>query len=187
MKVLYSTQAVVEFDGKFHYNNAVQASYRKYMNDGDEITVFCYKKKVEKSKSDIVDKNVKFIFAQKVNTVKSIFRGDSKLNEKQAELLVKSADFCVVNLPCAHSYQVIKYAKKFKKPYLSVVVGCPWDALWNFDWRGKMLAPIAFFRLRAVMKHASYSIYVTNIFLQRRYPTKGEYIGCSDLSVAKSM
>lgn len=185
MKVLYSTQSVVEYDGQHYYSNPVQATYKRYLTLGENINVFCYLKNTRQPKSDLVDDGaVKFTFAKKVNTFGALLRRDSELNDKQAEMLVKDADVCVCHVPCDHSYQVIKYAKKYGKPYLIVVCGCPWDALWNYDWRGKLLAFNAFLKLRSVMKDAPYSIYVTNEFLQKRYPTRGKSIGCSNVNIS---
>jgi glycosyltransferase involved in cell wall biosynthesis len=185
MKVLYSTQSVVEFDGQHYFSNPVQAAYRRYLTLGEEITVFSYLKVVKQPKSTKVDDGaVKFFFAKKINTFTAILRHDSEWNDKQAEKLVKESDVCVCHVPCGHSYQVIKYAKKFNKPYLIVVCGCPWDALWNYDWRGKLLAPQAYFTLKSIVRDAPYSIYVTNEFLQKRYPTKGKSIGCSNVNIS---
>ena len=188
MKVLYSTQSVVEYDGQHYYSNPVQATYKRYLALGEDITVFSYLKKTDKPKSDLVDDGVvKFSFAKKVNSLGALLRRDNACNDIQAESLVKEADVCVCHVPCDHSYQVIKYAKKYGKPYLTVVCGCPWDALWNYDWRGKILAPKAYFTLKRIMKDAPYSIYVTDEFLQKRYPTNGKSIGCSNVNISTGM
>jgi glycosyltransferase involved in cell wall biosynthesis len=185
MKILYSTQSVVEFDGQHYYSNPVQATYKRYLVLGNELSVLAYKKQVDKPKSDLVDDGaVKFKFAKKVNSFGAMLRRNSAWNDRQAEKLVKEADVCVCHVPCGHSYQVIKYAKKYGKPYLTVICGCPWDALWNYDWRGKLLAPKAYLKLRNVMRDAPYTIYVTNEFLQKRYPTRGKSIGCSNVNIS---
>lgn len=185
MKVLYSTQSVVEYDRKHYYSNPVQATYKRYLTLGEDITVLSYMKHVEKPQSDIIDEGVlKFAFVKKVNTFKGLIKRESKTNEKIIENLVKQTDICVCHVPCSHSLLVIKYARKYGKPYMNVVCGCPWDALWNFDWRGKLLAPKAYFALKKIQREASYSIYVTNEFLQQRYPTKGKSIGCSNVNIS---
>ncbi len=58
-----------------------------------------------------------------------------------------------------------------------------WDSLWNYSALGKILAPYSFIMTRDVIKNAKYVIYVTNEFLQRRYPTLGESVGCSDVEL----
>jgi len=185
MKVLYSTQSVVEFDGHHYYSNPVQATYKRYLTLGEDITVLSYMKHVEKPQSDHVDEGaVKFVFVKKVNTLKGMLKRESKADDAKIEKLVRESDVCVCHIPCGHSYKVIKYAKKYNKPYMTVVCGCPWDALWNYDWRGKILAPMSFFNLRSIQKAAPYSIYVTNEFLQKRYPNIGKSVGCSNVNIS---
>jgi len=63
------------------------------------------------------------------------------------------------------------------------IVGCPWDSLWNYSLKGKIIAPYMYFAMKIVVKNAPFAIYVTNEFLQHRYPCKGKSIGCSDVSL----
>src|SRR5690606_33132868 len=53
----------------------------------------------------------------------------------------------------------------------------------NYDWRGKLLANQKLKQYQNLMKKTSHSIYVTNDFLQKRYPTTGKFIGCSDVEI----
>ena len=76
-----------------------------------------------------------------------------------------------------------RYAKRLKKPYLAEVVGCPWDAYWNHSFSGKLLAPVITLSTRRMVKHASHVLYVTNEFLQRRYPTNGKRAAISDVAL----
>ena len=64
---------------------------------------------------------------------------------------------------------------------MTVVVGCSWDSYWNYNIKGKILAPFCYLSLRNAQKNAPFSIYVTNHFLQNRYPTTGKWIGCSNV------
>ena len=68
-------------------------------------------------------------------------------------------------------------------PYLAEAVGCPWDSLTHHSLKGKVLAPIAVVQMRYCMRHASYAIYVTRHFLQKRYPTKGKCASVSDVEL----
>src|SRR5690606_9772698 len=63
------------------------------------------------------------------------------------------------------------------------MVGCPWDAYWNPSLKGKIVAPIMWMLTRYSVKQAPYTVYVTNEFLQRRYPSKGISMGCSDVAL----
>lgn len=184
MKVLYSTQAVVEFDGKYYYNNSVNSTYKRYLPLGDEIIVMSYLKKVSSSKHDRIDSDaIKFLFIEKENSLKTVI-SNSKSNKCKVKECVDEVDFCVAHVPCRHSIQVIEYARKVKKPCMTVVCGCPFDALWNYNWKGKLVAPWMFLRLRKAQKNAEYSIYVTKSFLEARYPNKGRFIGCSNVNIS---
>ena len=70
-----------------------------------------------------------------------------------------------------------------KKPYLVEVVGCPWDSLWNYGIKGKIIAPSLTFSMKKQVKNAEYVIYVTKHFLQERYPTKGKSTNCSNVEI----
>lgn len=184
MKVLFSTQSTVQFDGTNYYSNPIQAEYKRYLELSNDITVFCHLKEVKKATHDRVDQNaLRFVFAEKINSISALLKNYSKKNDEIAKEEVKKADVCVIHLPSDHGNQVIKYAKKYGKPYMTTVCGCPWDAYWYYDWRGKFLAPFAYLSLRKYQKDAPFSIYVTNEFLQRRYPTNGKSIGCSNVNI----
>lgn len=184
MKVLYSTQSTVEFDGKHYYSNPIQAAYKKYLVLGDEITVLCHEKMVRDSHSDCIDDAaVRFCFIKKINSLKGLLSGYILHNKKIINELVKETNFCVIHTQNPHAIQVVRSCKKYRKPYLTVVGACPWDALWNYDWRGKIIAPLAWLQLRIIQNDTPYSIYVTKEFLQKRYPTKGLSIACSDVNI----
>lgn len=101
-----------------------------------------------------------------------------KQRKKIIKKLVEDADAVIIRGNCDNA---IKYAKKYSKPYIIEVVGCVWDALWNYNFKGKILAPLSFYNMKKNIKNSKYAIYVTNEFLQKRYPTKGKNTNCSDV------
>ena len=183
MKVLISTQTGVQYDGKHYYGNSARAVYRRYKEFGDECRLICHRIDVQHATNDILDSDVQLRFFKKTNTIKGFLHGNLTYNDKLAEEQVKWAEFCIVHLPSDNGYQVIKYCRRYNKPYLTVVCGCPWDAYWNHGWQGKLLAPIEYMLLKRAQKEAPYTIYVTNEFLQKRYPTNGVAIGCSNVEI----
>ena len=179
MRILLSTMNVIEFDGSHHCNNALSDIIPRYKIFGDDITLLCHKKDSENPKSKRLNLDtVRFI------PIKKSFIVCPQETKDLIENKVRGTDLCIVHLPSFHGEQVIKAAIKFQKPYLTVICGCPWDSLWNYNWKGKLLAPLMYMRLRKVQRNASYSIYVTKSFLQRRYPTSGKWINCSNVEVS---
>ncbi len=183
MRVLFSTMNTIEFDGKYYYSNAIPDMYRRYQVLGKDITLLCHAKKVDKAKSQLIDPDaIKIIIIKKRNTFKSRLAGSGETNKILLEE-VRKADMCVIHTPSSYGNKVIEYAKKLNKPYLTVICGCPWDSLWNYDWRGKMLAPFSYLSMKKWQRDAPYSIYVTRYFLQGRYPTSGKWINCSNVEM----
>lgn len=76
-----------------------------------------------------------------------------------------------------------RYAQKYHKPFLVEVVSCTWDAYWNHSTMGKIIAPFLTLFTRRMVRRASHVVYVTEEFLQRRYPTKGRQIAVSDVAL----
>lgn len=61
------------------------------------------------------------------------------------------------------------------------LVGCPWDSYWHHSFRGKIIAPIAWLITRKAVKDSPYVVYVTNKYLQDRYPNHNNNISCSNV------
>lgn len=103
--------------------------------------------------------------------------------KKILEKAIAQSDYVVARVPSMIGFYAVDIASRFGKPLLVEVVACPWDASWNHSFKGKIIAPLYFFKMKKVLKKAPYAIYVTNEFLQRRYPTKGKAISCSDVAL----
>jgi glycosyltransferase involved in cell wall biosynthesis len=90
----------------------------------------------------------------------------------------------VIGRASALGNMAIASAKKLGKPYVREVVGCSFEALWyHGSWLGKLYAPYSFLRARRLTREAPYVVYVTESFLQKRYPTRGKWINCSDVEL----
>ena len=61
------------------------------------------------------------------------------------------------------------------------VGGCSWDSYFNHSLTGKLIAPYMYFSQKISVKYASYATYVTEKWLQKRYPTKGVSINASNV------
>jgi glycosyltransferase involved in cell wall biosynthesis len=67
------------------------------------------------------------------------------------------------------------------KKHIFEVVACAWDSMWNHGLKMKLLAPLFYLINRIMIAKAENVVYVTNRFLQRRYPNKRNSIGCSNV------
>ena len=130
-------------------------------------------KKVELDGLEIVE-------IQNLNTVKG-FLIDKRSFTKIIEEQVKCADLIFARMPSVISDIAIKSAKKMGKKYMVEVGGCAWDSYWNHGLLGKCIAPYMFLNEFIGIRNAEYASYVTESWLQRRYPCKGHNISASNV------
>lgn len=183
VKLIYAGPNTIAVCGGRYYNNAAEAMMQRYRRMADKIVVVGTQKQVVESHDmELAGDDLEFVDVKKVNTLHSLMY-ERRENQRIISKLVADADLCVAHVPSFPGEMLANEARRQKKPCLNVVIGCSWDATWNYDWRGKLLAPFRFLALRKVQRQATHSIYVTEEFLQHRYPTKGKSIGCSDVKI----
>ncbi len=181
-------------DGPIYNNNDKTIYYGVHYNDilierysyfGEQV-IFLTRSKViaeEKAKNYSLIKHPAFSHIE-VPNFKSI---SNYVKKPQAVAIIKKAvdenEVIILRLPSAIGTIAFEYAKSINKPVLIEMVACVYDALWNYDWRGKLIANYKMKNYQSILKDASHTIYVTDNFLQDRYPTFGKSIGCSDVIV----
>ena len=84
---------------------------------------------------------------------------------------VKNSDMFFLRIPSIISNMVADECLRQNKPYLVEVGGCAWDSYWNHSIKGKIVAPSMFLSEIKSVKNAAFATYVTEKWLQNRYPT----------------
>lgn len=183
-KVKIDSNDLLYTDGS--YSKEVWKRYLKYF---DSISIFMRKDYSSfsdeelKSKFNLVPDGFSFYELKDCggSIVKFLDPRIKKYNFELFKKLVDEHDFVIVRVPGMN--EAIGYLNKIRKPYLIEVVGCPFDSLWNHSWKGKILAPISYLSMKRTVKKAKNAMYVTNEFLQKRYPCHNYTIGCSDVII----
>ena len=153
---------------------------RYLLSDEDEMVLACrYSDAKEDEVANLVQTNGKRISVKAIPDP-SIAKRILALYKEPRFIEETIADCDVV---ICRGYWGVKACQKLKKKYLVEVVSCTWDAFSNHGVLGKINAPFAFLKARRKVKNAPYVVYVTNEFLQRRYPTRGQSIGISDVAL----
>lgn len=190
-KVLYVHDGTISLteDGKMYSLQFTEEIIQRYLLLGDSITACLRQNKITKMESEqfceIRNPNFTLASYPSFKSLSGHFKNKLKV-KKHIENLVKTHDVLVIRMPSAAGAIAVKAARKYKTPYLVEMVSCAFDALWHYDWRGKLLA---YFRLKKhqnLIKDCPYVIYVTEQFLQDRYPTTGASIGCSDVELIEA-
>lgn len=127
--------------------------------------------------------NVSFDLIRDLQSNKDRFL-KAKTIESKITSILKNVDFAIIRVPSTLGYIAQKICVKLGIKYVLEVVGCPWDAYVNHsDFRGKLIAPFEYLKLKRATKKSLNTIYVTQYFLQERYPTKGKSIGISNVNI----
>ncbi|MCO7622420.1 MULTISPECIES: glycosyltransferase family 4 protein [Pseudomonas] len=126
---------------------------------------------------------VSFRLLPNVSNFKGLLLGNS-LVRKVTKTLVSESDGIIARLPSRLGQLFIKEAIRQNKPYAVEVVGCAWGGLWDYgSWKGKLLAPFSAYTTKRMISRAPFALYVTEGFLQRRYPCKGITTFCSNVDI----
>lgn len=167
------------------FNNEV---WKRYLEHFDTINVLARKENLKdkfKNKTynsfDLPQTELKVIpsISGPIKQIKNKKEAESKIRE-----VLKESDALIARLPSETGNLAIKIAKELKVPYAVEVVACVWDALWNHgSLLAKAYAPLALYKMKRKVKSSPYTLYVTNEFLQKRYPTYGIVTNVSNVEI----
>lgn len=195
MNVLWAHDHTFYFNesGKFFSGGKLPyAVWERYLGVFDRMTVACRGKKTSPD-ADMAGKtlssgpNVDFL------VLPSLSNPVNKLTKRgYVEQILREAiskvDAVIARLPSEIGGEAIRIAKSLGKPYAVEVVACAWDGLWNYgNLQGKLYAPLALGQTRSQVKTAPYALYVTEQFLQARYPSVGgQTESCSNVEIPET-
>lgn len=150
-------------------------TWSRYLNVFDELKIIA--RVIENEKVEGLHKletrNLSIYNTAQINFI------DDKMKK-----LVYECDIVIARLHSFIGNRAIKYAIKLNKPYLIELVACPWEAYWSHGLSGKIVAPYMEIKTRKLVKEAKYVVYVTEKYLQKRYPTKGCSTNCSNVALS---
>ncbi|HHX24275.1 MAG TPA: glycosyltransferase family 4 protein [Thermoanaerobacterales bacterium] len=175
----------VDKDGNAYPQNFTKDVFSRYYAIADKITFLVRTRIIDPNITKAPKANMeklRIVSSPNLNSISGLFTGRSKAKKIIRDELL-NCDFLIARLPSQIGTLAIEMTKKYNKPYLIELVGCPWDAYWNHSWKGKLFAPFMWYVTKKMVKNAPYVLYVTNDFLQRRYPSTGRTINCSDVAL----
>lgn len=174
-----------KYDGIYYTSGGLTNNYlQKYLKYFTDITLCVREENVEKNNigklSIVSGKNINFDTMKKIRIFSLLFGKDRKKIKENIE----KNDFAIIRMPSLIGIAACREINKTQKKYLIEMVGCPFDAFWNYgNILGKIVAPVMYILNRHYIKKAQNVIYVSNEFLQKRYPNKNNNIGCSDVNI----
>jgi glycosyltransferase involved in cell wall biosynthesis len=175
----------VDKDGNAYPQNFTEDVFSRYYAIADKITFLVRTRIIDPNITKAPKANMeklRIVSSPNLNSISGLFTGRSKAKKIIRDELL-NCDFLIARLPSQIGTLAIEMTKKYNKPYLIELVGCPWDANWNHSWKGKLVAPFMWHATKKAVKNAPYVLYVTNEFLQNRYPSTGKTVGCSNVAL----
>ena len=111
-----------------------------------------------------------------INVRKAIFESIESEIMKADRIVLRS----LFNMYNAQAYRI---CRKYNKKFLVEVADCAWELMWYHSFAGKFFAPFIEHRYKKYILDSPFVIYVTQEAQQKRYPTNGKYVGCSDVEL----
>ena len=186
-KLLFCYDGPIKRDEKNQYYGSAlnDELFSRYEIIADDIKIAIRVKEIEENQAKnkflkISSEKYKIVQCPNISSIKGQIFNIKKCKEILKKE-IKETDYVIVRLPSIIGNLAVDIAKKVNKPYLIELVGCPWDALWNYSLKGRIFAPVMTYMTRKRIKNASHVLYVTKEFLQKRYPTNGKSINCSNV------
>lgn len=107
---------------------------------------------------------------------------------KIVKKLIDENDYIIARLPSFIGLFGAYISIVKKKKLLIEVVGCGWDSYYHYSFLGKIIAYPFYFSMRYCCQKTNYITYVTNSFLQQRYPSFSSFqLSCSDVQIDYSL
>jgi glycosyltransferase involved in cell wall biosynthesis len=127
--------------------------------------------------------HVSFVLFPNINTPLGRLQYFRKVDQRLKHI-VAEADAVIIRAVSDIGWIAYKHAKKMGKPIAMEMAACGWDSTWNHGNKlGKLYAPIRYLRDRIITKNADYVMYVSQEFLQSRYPTNAQTACASNVRI----
>lgn len=184
MNVIYIQDQEIYKNGNDFYHEKSVHFFTRYLSglkDEEQLNVYCgiidcEEKDRIKRYQKINDRRIKYVRIPEFRDITKI-----SLTRQIIKDAVRNADFVYLRCGVAASIGAF-YCKRYKIPYMAIVNE---DIYKNCIVSSKRIVRLAAAPLwvgsRFLVKNAKYACYVTREYLEKRYPSSGMIIGCSDV------
>lgn len=151
------------------------AYWERYLGAFDRLIVFARAGRMPAGKSagDMLVSHhpkVTFRLLPNLSSPRTRLRQSGAVRRQMAEAFAR-ADAVLCRLPSEIGLVGAGLARDQGKVHAIEMAGCAWDAYWNYgSWTGKAYAPVMFQRCKRAVRGAPFVHYVTQAFLQGRFP-----------------
>lgn len=187
MKLLYiSTYAFDKRDGIFYGLPAnAEPFFQKYLDVFEEIRVLGRRGAGFLNVDNFVpitDKRIKVRMLPSNRTPRE-FVNDGIVKKILREE-ISQAEAILIKPSTRKGMMAEKIADELHKPYMIEMTGDVHNALSRHpDWKRRLYAPFLYHQIKYAMRNCKFGLYVSQDYLQNKYPINGETCGCSDVVI----
>lgn len=192
MKVAWAHDARLIPRGKQVYTDwqLPASQWERYLSHFRRMVVLCRRGEMPAHLIGTADlertsrEEIDFVFLPNLSGIHGQLVARRRAAERMTAVIA-GADGVIARLPSEIGLIAADIGHRLGKAVALEVVTCGWDSLWNHgSLQAKFYAPIMRARMRRAASQADHVLYVTDSFLQRRYPTRAANIAaCSNVEL----
>ena len=184
MELLYICmyQFVIDESGCYAIPSFGDHFWKKYLDVFDCIHIIGepLKEYLDKSKLAKLDTSKIKVDLLPANNSPQDWKNDGLIKENLEKAII-DAKSIIIKPASRKGIIAIKVAKKYNKPYMIEMTGDLYTALKHHtNLLKRLYAPIIYSQIKKAIKDCEFGVYVTDHYLQEKYPIKGQTCGSSD-------
>ncbi len=180
MHVIIATDvSVLKFNNKFYLYEAFGSILFRYYQSFGKVTLICREKNINNTRNLIDITN----YVDNIISVKHLLDIFKNSFTEELKKNIKEESMVVVRCPSIMSIKLFEFAKTKKMKIYAENMCDAWDSYWTHSFVGKFIAPIMYLWTKRIFAHADYALYVTNEYLQKRYPCNCKAISASNVKI----
>ena len=185
MKLLYISTFLFHVEGEKKLGLPANADsfFQKYLDVFDEVRVLGDPVKIYLDESSMVPMTDRRISVRVLppNTSPGQWKND-RVVRKILQEEISRAEAILIKPSTRKGIMAEQIAERMHKPYMIEMTGDIHNALLQSpNWLKRMYAPILYRQICRQMRHCKFGLYVSQDYLQGKYPVDGEMCGCSDV------
>lgn len=189
MKLLYISTFLFHVHGKKKYGLPANADafFQKYLDVFSEVRVLGDPMKSYLDKSALVEMTDSRISVRvlKSNQSPADFMHDAEIKRDLIEEIQK-AEAILIKPTTRKGMMAERIARKYNKPFMIEMTGDIHNALSRQNsFLKKAYAPLLYYQIKRNMRDCQFGLYVSQDYLQKKYPIKGLMCGCSDVNIGR--
>lgn len=180
MKVFLASEfRCTVYRGEYYLATRAYVIFVRYAKAFGDIVLCSRFEEVDKEPFDCI----KADFVKEIVDCESLEKSLLGLYKDQMIVAMKSCDLVVGRFPSIIAFRAHDYAKKLGKIFVAELMCDGWDSYWNHSFAGKIIAPYMTTKMKNCTWDADFAIYVTEKYLQNKYPCRNASINASNVVI----